>query len=91
MCIMVVFWCITWLTIILCCIMTLLYRASRRAAEVKIGMSLPGPFHHVMYSLEGCYSATDCGWAAYGGVNSWFTYYQGNNYKFPAVGLHEIG
>eukprot|EP00804_Cyclotella_cryptica_P016798 CCRYP_001799-RE/>CCRYP_001799-RE protein AED:0.07 eAED:0.07 QI:359/1/1/1/0.92/0.85/14/1113/1072 len=63
--------------------------ASKKAAEAKIGMSLPGPFDHVMYSLQGCYN--ECGWAAYGGVNSWFTYYQGNNYRYPAVGMHEIG
>lgn len=43
-----------------------------------------------MYSLEDCYG-NECGWAAYGGVNSWFTVYKGDNYKYPPVIMHEIG
>ncbi|KAL3805806.1 hypothetical protein HJC23_007767 [Cyclotella cryptica] len=35
------------------------------AAQEKLGFDLPGPFHHVMFVLEGCYYQ-DCGWAAYG-------------------------
>ena len=35
-----------------------------QATKAKLGMdSLPGPFEHVMFFVENCY--TDCGWAAY--------------------------
>ena len=34
--------------------------ASVSAVERKLGFTLPGPFDHVMFVLEGCY--TDCGW-----------------------------
>lgn len=60
-----------------------------KATETKLGFTLPGPFHHVMYILEDCY--TDCGWAAYAYVNSWLSIYQSDNYKFPGVQMHEIG
>jgi hypothetical protein len=59
------------------------------AANDKLGITLPGPFHHVMVMLEGCY--VDCGWAAYAYVNSWLSVYQGVFYSFPGVQLHEIG
>lgn len=48
-----------------------------KATETKLGFSLPGPFHHVMYILESCY--VDCGWAAYAYVNSWLSIYQSDN------------
>lgn len=57
-------------------------RAAKEATERKINLSLPGPFHHILYILQDCYG-DDCSWAAYGGVNSWFTVYKGDNYKFP--------
>ena len=50
-----------------------------KATETKLGFSLPGPFHHVMYILEDCY--VDCGWAAYAYVNSWLSIYQSDNCK----------
>lgn len=59
------------------------------ATERKLGFMLPGPFENVMYVLEGCY--TDCGWAAYAYVNSWLSIYQGDNYKYAGVQMHEIG
>ena len=37
------------------------------AVQNKLGLTLPGPYQQVMYSLEGCYQ--DCGWAAYAYVN----------------------
>lgn len=59
------------------------------ATQAKLGFGLPGPFEHVMFVLEQCY--TGCGWAAYAYVNSWLSVYQGDNYKFVAVQVHEIG
>eukprot|EP00804_Cyclotella_cryptica_P000316 CCRYP_010238-RA/>CCRYP_010238-RA protein AED:0.34 eAED:0.34 QI:894/1/1/1/0.6/0.83/6/180/677 len=61
----------------------------KKSVEAKLGISLPGVFHHVMIVLEGCY--IECGWSAYAFVNSWLSVYKGNNYKYPAVQLHEIG
>ncbi|KAL7552277.1 hypothetical protein ACHAWF_015504 [Thalassiosira exigua] len=63
--------------------------AAIRAARSKLGFQLPGPFHHVMFVLEGCYQ--ECGWAAYAYVNSWLSVYQGDNYKYVGVQLHELG
>jgi len=37
------------------------------AVQQKLGISLPGPYQQVMYSLQGCYQ--DCGWAAYAYIN----------------------
>lgn len=59
------------------------------ATEEKLGFDLPGPFQHVMFVIERCY--TDCGWAAYAYVNSWLSIYQADNYKHVAVQLHELG
>lgn len=63
--------------------------ASINAAEEKLGFELPGPFHHVVFVVEGCY--TDCGWAGYAYVNSWFSIFQGQYYKMAGVQLHELG
>ena len=62
-------------------------RASKKAAEDELGFNLPGPFDHVMFSVENCYGS-DCSWAAYGGINSWFTVYKADHYKYPAVAMH---
>jgi hypothetical protein len=55
------------------------------AVQNKLGINLPGPFSHVLYSLQSCYkyeNATTgldaCGWAAYAYVNSWMQVYQGD-------------
>ena len=72
------------------CIQTKTHRACKKAAEDQLNLSLPGPFDFVMFSIEDCYG-TECSWAAYGGVNSWFTVYKQDNYKFPTVAMHEIG
>lgn len=58
------------------------------AANAKLGFTLPGPFEHVMFVVERCY--TECGWAAYAYVNSWMSVYQGNNYKYVGVQMHEV-
>ena len=63
--------------------------AATKAVEDKLGFELPGPFQHVMFVLEACY--TDCGWAGYGYVNSWLSIYQGDYYKMAGVQLHEVG
>ena len=59
--------------------------------ESRLGLTLPGPFDHVMYVLAGCWESNDCGWAAYAYVNGWMSVYQGRYYKYPAVQMHEIG
>eukprot|EP00970_Alexandrium_tamarense_P007340 scaffold1332_cov197-Alexandrium_tamarense.AAC.30 len=63
--------------------------AMKNAVRDKLGFSLPGPFHHVLFVIEKCYEG--CGWAAYAYVNSWMSVYQGSYYKYPGVQLHEIG
>ena len=63
--------------------------AAVEAVKSKLGFQLPGPFDHVMFVIEKCY--TDCGWAAYAYVNSWLSIYQGDNYKYVAVQMHEVG
>lgn len=61
--------------------------AVSRAVEFFYDITLPGPYDHVMYVLEGCYN-TDCGWAAYAFINSWLTVYQGDYYKYVGVQMH---
>jgi hypothetical protein len=61
-------------------------KAITTAVQNKLGFSLPGPYQHVMYILEGCYS--DCGWAAYAYVNSWNSVYQDVYYKHVMVQMH---
>jgi len=59
------------------------------AVQELLGFTLPGPFDHVMYMLEGCY--TDCGWAGYAYINSWNQVYQGRYYSLTGVQVHELG
>jgi len=54
-----------------------------------LGFTLPGPFDHVVFNLEGCYN--DCGWAAYAYINSWNQVYQSHYYYMPGVLVHEYG
>jgi hypothetical protein len=61
-------------------------QAVTRAVQSLLGHSLPGPYAHVMYVLEGCY--TDCGWAASAFVNSWLSVYQGQFYKMVGIQMH---
>jgi len=39
-----------------------------------------------MYVLHSC--IVGCGWAAYAGVNSWYSVYQGGYYKQVGVQMH---
>ncbi|KAL3801325.1 hypothetical protein ACHAW5_002240 [Stephanodiscus triporus] len=55
----------------------------------KLQMTLPGPYKHVMYIVEKCY--VNCGYAAYAYVNKYISVYQGENYKYVGVLMHEIG
>lgn len=41
--------------------------------------------------LPSCTSFVDCGWAAFAGINSWYSFYQGTNYYKSAVQMHELG
>ncbi len=54
--------------------------------QLLLGHDIPGPYAHVMYVLQGCY--TNCGWAAYAHVNSWLSVYQGHYYKIVGVQMH---
>ena len=60
--------------------------AVTREVQLLLGHTLPGPYAHVMYVLEGCY--LDCGWVAYAYVNSWLSVYQGHYYKAVGVQMH---
>jgi hypothetical protein len=55
----------------------------------KMGMTLPGPYDLIMYVVEKCY--VECGYAAYAYVNRYISVYQGVNYKYVGVLMHEIG
>ena len=63
-----------------------------QAVEQKLGLSLPGPFDHVVLVVEECYRVgTDCAFAAYAYVNHWLSLFKGDNFKYPAVQMHELG
>ena len=55
----------------------------------KLGIKLPGPFKHVMYIVERCF--IDCGYAAYAYINGQISVFQGPNYKYVGVLVHELG
>ncbi len=66
--------------------------SAQRALALKLGHALPGPFHHIAFVLEGCYPVeTTCEFAAYAFVNHWLSVFVGENFKFPAVVMHELG
>ena len=62
-------------------------------AKSVLGYSLPGPFDHVLAVVEDCYPSSEdsCSFAAYAFVNGWFSVYVEDNYKYPAVSMHELG
>ena len=62
--------------------------AVKIAVQKKLGVTLPGPYKNVIFVLGNC---ADCTWAAYGYLNGWLTVYQGANYKYVGVLVHEIG
>lgn len=64
-------------------------KETQLAVESKLGIKLPGPFHHVLFVLPQC--VVDCGYAAYAYVGSYLSVYQGVYYQYPAVAMHEIG
>ncbi|GFH49300.1 hypothetical protein CTEN210_05776 [Chaetoceros tenuissimus] len=59
------------------------------AISTKLGVSLPGPYDHVMYLLEDCY--LDCGWGAYSYVNGFLSVFEGDYYKHTGVLMQAIG
>ena len=63
--------------------------AVNAAVQDQLGHGLPGPYTHVLHSLEKCYG-NGCGWAAYAYINSWNSVYQDNYYKRPGVLTHEV-
>ena len=65
----------------------------KSALSAKMGnLNLPGPFHHIMFIVEDCYKiGTSCNFEAYAYVNHWLSVFRGENYKFPAVVMHEFG
>ena len=67
-------------------------QAAAVAAMEKMNVGLPGPFAHVIFILEECYTSDDeCNFAAYGYVNHWLIATIGNNWMYPAVVMHEMG
>ena len=63
-----------------------------QAAKAKLGVKLPNTFDHVVYVVQKCYKVgTSCGFAAYAYVNGFMSVFVGNNYKYAAVQMHEIG
>ena len=56
------------------------------AVQTKLGnMNLPGPYHHVVYVVEGCYKDCIYSLAAYAMTGGWLSVFFGDNYKFAAV------
>ncbi len=56
------------------------------AVQTKLGFNLPGPYQHVMYSLEGCYKG--CGWAGFAYANHWLSVYQGKYISYASIQMH---
>jgi hypothetical protein len=55
-------------------------------------VGFPGPFAHVIFVLKDCYTSDEaCNFAAYGYVNHWVLVTIGDNWKYPAVIMHELG
>lgn len=66
--------------------------AAATAAMKKMDIGLPGPFAHVIFILEDCYTGeAECNFAAYGYVNHWVLVTLGQNWAYPAVIMHELG
>jgi hypothetical protein len=65
--------------------------AAIKAANQKLGMSLPGMFDFVAIVIEDCYDSNDCGFAAYAYLNSWKSVYVKDYHVYPAVMTHELG
>ncbi|EJK70780.1 hypothetical protein THAOC_07835 [Thalassiosira oceanica] len=65
------------------------------AKEVQntLGISLPGPFEHVAFVVQDCYSVGGdiCGWSAYAYINHWLSVFIKDNWRYPAVTMHEMG
>ena len=57
--------------------------------EQTLGHHPTQSYDHVLFLLEKC--VQNCGWAAFAGSNSWYSFYQNVNYKYPAVVMHELG
>ena len=71
---------------------TAILQAATIVAMQKMNLQLPGPFAHVIFIVEDCYSAdAECDFAAYGYVNHWLMVAIGDNWKYPAVIMHEMG
>lgn len=66
--------------------------AAATATMKKMKIGLPGPFAHVIFILEDCYTGeAECNFAAYGYVNHWVLVTLGHNWAYPAVIMHELG
>ena len=63
--------------------------AATTAVNAQLGITLPGPYDYVLFSLENCYGSS-CGWAGYAYVDSWNSYYVTAYYGYPGVLLHEV-
>jgi len=66
--------------------------AAATAVMKKLDVGLPGPFAHVIFILEDCYTGeAECNFAAYGYVNHWVLVTLKQNWAYPAVIMHELG
>ena len=71
---------------------TSIVEATIKAAMSKLNVGFPGPFAHVIIIIEDCYTNDDaCNFAAYGYINHWVLVTLGDNWKYPAVIMHELG
>jgi hypothetical protein len=71
---------------------TAILQAAANAAMQKMEVAFPGPFAHVIFVLKDCYTDdAECDFAAYGYVNHWVLVTIGDNWKYPAVIMHEMG
>jgi hypothetical protein len=71
---------------------TSILEAASNAVMAKMNAQLAGPFAHVIFILEDCYTSNEaCNFAAYGLINHWVLVTIGDNWKYPAVIMHEMG
>eukprot|EP00587_Corethron_hystrix_P002008 CAMPEP_0113308788 /NCGR_PEP_ID=MMETSP0010_2-20120614/7098_1 /TAXON_ID=216773 ORGANISM="Corethron hystrix, Strain 308" /NCGR_SAMPLE_ID=MMETSP0010_2 /ASSEMBLY_ACC=CAM_ASM_000155 /LENGTH=626 /DNA_ID=CAMNT_0000163923 /DNA_START=152 /DNA_END=2029 /DNA_ORIENTATION=+ /assembly_acc=CAM_ASM_000155 len=68
--------------------------AARLKAQEQLGISLPGTgadqYDNIYYAKKGCYPNA-CAYAAYAGIGSYYSMYQGGYITYSGVQVHEHG
>jgi len=64
--------------------------AARAAAEMKLGITLPGSYQNVYYVKRGCYPK-ECDYAALASVGGYWSIYQGRYAQYSSIHAHEHG